>query len=47
MGIANYTNSFIAQYTDARAFTRGRAAVWQGIYFSFLAAAFLDEGSKS
>jgi MATE family multidrug resistance protein len=41
MGVANYTNAFVAQYTGARAFTRVGAAVWQGIYFSILAAVLL------
>ena len=41
MGVANYTNVFVAQYTGARAFSRVGAALWQGIYFSLAAAAFL------
>jgi MATE family multidrug resistance protein len=41
MGVANYTNAFVAQYTGARAFTRVGNAVWQGIYFSLLAAILL------
>jgi len=41
MGVANYTNAFVAQYTGARAFNRVGAALWQGIYFSFLAALLL------
>lgn len=41
MGVANYTNAFVAQYTGAKALTRIGAAVWQGIYFSLLAAVFL------
>ena len=41
MGVANYTNVFVAQYTGARAFNRVGAALWQGIYFSLAAAAFL------
>ncbi len=38
MGVANYTNAFVAQYTGARALNRVGAALWQGIYFSLLAA---------
>ena len=34
MGVAQYTNAFVAQYTGAQAFNRVGAAVWQGIYFS-------------
>jgi MATE family multidrug resistance protein len=41
MGVATYTNSFVAQYTGARALTRVGAALWQGIYFSLLAAALI------
>ena len=41
MGVANYTNAFVAQYTGARAFNRVGAALWQGIYFSFLAGLLL------
>ncbi len=41
MGVAGYTNSFVAQYTGARALNRVGAAVWQGIYFSLFAAVFL------
>ena len=41
MGVANYTNAFVAQYTGARAFNRVGAALWQGIYFSLLAALLL------
>ena len=41
MGVATYTNAFVAQYTGAGAFTRVGAAVWQGIYFSILAAVLL------
>jgi len=41
MGVASYTNSFVAQYTGARALDRVGAAVWQGIYFSLIAACFL------
>jgi len=41
MGVANYTNVFVAQYTGARAYNRVGAALWQGIYFSLAAAAFL------
>ncbi|MGD9040646.1 MAG: MATE family efflux transporter [Desulfobacteraceae bacterium] len=41
MGVANYTNAFVAQYTGAQAFNRVGAALWQGIYFSFMAALLL------
>lgn len=41
MGVANYTNSFVAQYTGAGAFHRVGAALWQSIYFSLFAALFL------
>jgi MATE family multidrug resistance protein len=38
MGVANYTNAFVAQYTGAKAFGRVGAALWQGIYFSIFSA---------
>ena len=41
MGVANYTNAFVAQYTGAKAFDRVGASVWQGIYFALMAAVFL------
>lgn len=41
MGVANYTNTFVAQYTGARAFHRVGASVWQGIYFSLMAGGLL------
>jgi MATE family multidrug resistance protein len=41
MGVATYTNAFVAQYTGARALTRVGAALWQGIYFSLLAAGLI------
>jgi len=41
MGVANYVNAFIAQYTGACAFKRIGASVWQGIYFSLMAACLL------
>src|SRR5210317_2086950 len=41
LGVVNYTNAFVAQYTGAKAFNRVGAAVWQGIYFALLAAVFL------
>jgi len=41
MGVANYTNTFVAQYTGAKALNRVGAALWQGIYFSLLASVFL------
>jgi MATE family multidrug resistance protein len=42
MGVANYTNAFVAQYTGAQALNRVGAAVWQGIYFSLLSAVLLS-----
>lgn len=41
MGVANYTNAFVAQYVGARALTRVGAALWQGIYFSLFSALLL------
>ncbi|MBW1851706.1 MAG: MATE family efflux transporter [Deltaproteobacteria bacterium] len=41
LGVVNYTNVFVAQYTGARDFSRVGAAVWQGIYLSILATALL------
>ncbi len=41
MGVAGYTNSFVAQYTGAQALDRVGAAIWQAIYFSLFAACFL------
>jgi len=34
MGVANYTNAFVAQYIGAHAYNRVGASLWQGIYFS-------------
>ena len=41
MGTATYTSVFIAQYTGAGRLDRVGAALWQGIYFSCLAAVIL------
>lgn len=41
MGVANYTNAFVAQYTGARAPERVGAALWQGIYLSLVSAILL------
>jgi multidrug resistance protein, MATE family len=41
MGVANYTNAFVAQYTGAGRPARVGAALWQGIYFSLLAGVLL------
>ena len=41
MGVAGYTNAFVAQYAGARTFNRVGASVWQGIYFSLIAAILL------
>ncbi len=34
MGVASYTNAFVAQYVGAYAYNRVGASLWQGIYFS-------------
>jgi MATE family, multidrug efflux pump len=41
MGVTSYLNVFIAQYTGAGSLSRIGACVWQGIYFSMLAAVIL------
>jgi MATE family multidrug resistance protein len=41
MGVATYTNAFVAQYTGAGAHRRVGAALWQGIWFAILASCFL------
>ncbi len=41
MGVANYTNAFVAQYTGAKSFIRIGASVWQGIYFSLFSGVIL------
>ncbi len=41
MGVASYTNAFVAQYTGAQELNRVGAAVWQGIYFSLFSAVLL------
>jgi len=41
LGVVNYTNAFVAQYTGAKAFDRVGASIWQGIYFAMSAAVFL------
>ncbi|HDM10109.1 MAG: MATE family efflux transporter [Deltaproteobacteria bacterium] len=41
MGVANYVNPFVAQYTGAGMHQRVGAALWQGIYFSLISAALL------
>ena len=41
MGVANYTNAFVAQYVGACAFKRVGASVWQGIYFALFSACVL------
>ncbi|MBA3035479.1 MAG: MATE family efflux transporter [Desulfobacterium sp.] len=38
LGVVNYTNAFVAQYTGANALNRVGSSVWQGIYFSVFAA---------
>lgn len=44
-GIASYVNTFVAQYDGAEKPDRVAAAVWQGIYFSVIAGAFLTLAS--
>jgi len=41
MGVANYTNAFVAQYSGAGNLTRVGTSVWQGIYFSIPAGILL------
>jgi len=41
MGVANYVNPFVAQYTGAGMPQRVGAALWQGIYFSLFSALLL------
>jgi MATE family multidrug resistance protein len=41
MGVASYTNAFVAQYTGAKALNRVGSALWQGIYFSIFSAVLL------
>lgn len=40
-GITTYLNVFVAQYTGAASFSRIGVCIWQGIYFSSLAAVIL------
>ncbi len=40
-GVTTYLNVFVAQYTGAGEFRRVGPCLWQGIYFSLLAAALL------
>jgi MATE family multidrug resistance protein len=41
MGVASYTNAFVAQYVGARAYGRVGASLWQGIFFSLMASCVL------
>jgi len=41
MGVANYTNAFVAQYTGAGVQARVGAALWQAIYFSIASGIIL------
>jgi MATE family multidrug resistance protein len=41
MGVVEYVSVFVAQYTGAKAPWRVGAAVWQGLYFCFMAAFIL------
>ena len=45
LGVAAYTNTFVAQYTGAGAHERVGACLWQGIYFSLLAGLLLAGAS--
>lgn len=38
MGVASYTNAFVAQYTGAMEHNRVGAVVWQSIYFALISA---------
>lgn len=40
-GVSRYTNTFVAQYYGAREYRRCGQEIWQGIYFSLLAAALI------
>ncbi len=41
LGVAAYTNTFVAQYTGAGVHDRVGACLWQGIYFSLVAGVLL------
>jgi MATE family multidrug resistance protein len=41
MGVGNYTNAFVAQYSGAKAFYRIGSALWQGIWFSIFSGVLL------
>jgi len=41
LGVAAYTNTFVAQYTGAGSHDRVGACLWQGIYFSLVAGVLL------
>ncbi len=41
MGVAQYTNAFVAQYIGAGVPNRVGASLWQGIYFALMAAGLL------
>lgn len=41
MGVGNYTNVFVAQYSGAQALRRIGAALWQGIWFSIFSGVLL------
>jgi len=45
LGVAAYTNTFVAQYTGAGSPERVGACLWQGIYFSLLAGVLLAGAS--
>jgi len=41
MGVGNYTNAFVAQYSGAEAYHRIGAVLWQGIWFSIFSGLLL------
>ncbi|MFC1863296.1 MATE family efflux transporter [Thermodesulfobacteriota bacterium] len=41
MGVANYTNAFVAQYTGAMEHKRVGLVVWQSIYFALMSAVIM------
>jgi MATE family multidrug resistance protein len=45
LGVAAYTNTFVAQYTGAGAHGRVGTSLWQGIYFSLVAGIILAAAS--
>ncbi|MBI4775098.1 MAG: MATE family efflux transporter [Deltaproteobacteria bacterium] len=41
LGVAGYTNTFVAQYTGSGAYNRLGAALWQAVYFSLASGVLL------